>query len=981
MAIKKSLGVLILMMFAISAVSAVPTGLTISYPAEGGGYKDAVNSITWSFSGELNLSSDKCWYQSNGGDWTEFACSTSPISGISHIEGDNLWALKINDSTSSVEKNVNFWVDSIEPQVTFTGPAAYTNQNFFEITWDLIETNKYDYGLNQFSKLWIWQPFGDSYPDLLDATVPGVKLATNYYKHTSAEDLSQDGTYHYFVRVADKYPNGTKIRDKDFESIIIRDTIAPTISDDYGSDGVWVTSDQIVTLTADDTAPASGINYVRCCTGIECNPDEGENVAGAPYQLIYNTDQNTWVACLTRDNAGNPSDAAIFNVMIDKTAPETANNAPEGWQSAPATVNLLCTDDEGGSGCAETVFCVDADNTCTPNRVYGGGDVLVDADGYSYIRYYSTDNVGNSEEAKSIAVQIDLSAPASAIIAPGAGSWHNTNFLVSRSDLDLFSGLALCEVMVQAQIGEWTTTVDWTPVECNADYLVPLEACPAEGADACRADIRATDAVGWISEEELRTFGIDTTAPSTLAEGVPGDWTNADVTITLNPSDALSGIVETLFCVDSTDTCTPDRIGTEVLVTAEGASYVRFFSRDNAGNEEGANSAMVLIDKSGPDVEVTAPSPADKSGHSLGTSFDFHVEDSDYYTWTDSCTLTINDIDYAMEQEESWDYFGFEPEAAGQNIWHITCLDALGNPTITDDYSFTILAEPANAANFDSITDLTAEEDISDVLGFFVENAFGKILWLEAIDFSSGFDWSLLASITNNLISVDSTTPELNKSAEITIYNISFANPATIEILREGAVCSAPICNVLSYNATEKTLVFNVTGFTNYSSQQGAYCGDGSCNNGESCSSCSTDCGTCSTGGSGGGGGGSSATCTSIWSCTDWSACSLGTQTRTCADLSGGCTSGTKPAEMQTCAMPSSSETEEESATETNNNEENGFGGITGAVIGNRAVQAGIAIAFVIIIAAAALLISRKSNAQIKVQPAAAAHTARAEEE
>ncbi len=34
------------------------------------------------------------------------------------------------------------------------------------------------------------------------------------------------------------------------------------------------------------------------------------------------------------------------------------------------------------------------------------------------------------------------------------------------------------------------------------------------------------------------------------------------------------------------------------------------------------------------------------------------------------------------------------------------------------------------------------------------------------------------------------------------------------------------------------------------------FCGDGSCNNGESCSSCPGDCGSCSSGGSGGGGGG-----------------------------------------------------------------------------------------------------------------------------
>jgi Mg-chelatase subunit ChlD len=70
-------------------------------------------------------------------------------------------------------------------------------------------------------------------------------------------------------------------------------------------------------------------------------------------------------------------------------------------------------------------------------------------------------------------------------------------------------------------------------------------------------------------------------------------------------------------------------------------------------------------------------------------------------------------------------------------------------------------------------------------------------------------------------------------------------------------------------------------------------CGDGVCDSGESCHSCSADCGTC-----GGGGGG----CTPNWQCSDWSACCEdGTQKRLCLDANNCGTLAGKPQEIKFC--------------------------------------------------------------------------------
>jgi hypothetical protein len=84
------------------------------------------------------------------------------------------------------------------------------------------------------------------------------------------------------------------------------------------------------------------------------------------------------------------------------------------------------------------------------------------------------------------------------------------------------------------------------------------------------------------------------------------------------------------------------------------------------------------------------------------------------------------------------------------------------------------------------------------------------------------------------------------------------------------------------------------------SAQGVVWCGDGSCNNGENCSSCSRDCGICpdSTGGE--------ADvlpdeCIPDWICSPWSLCTEDSRTRECFDRSVCGIDDDKPSEEQFC--------------------------------------------------------------------------------
>ena len=87
--------------------------------------------------------------------------------------------------------------------------------------------------------------------------------------------------------------------------------------------------------------------------------------------------------------------------------------------------------------------------------------------------------------------------------------------------------------------------------------------------------------------------------------------------------------------------------------------------------------------------------------------------------------------------------------------------------------------------------------------------SYGDIYFLTPAN-GSGTNLSNNIVISNNYIYVNSSNSGLNKSAQLTFYNLALSKPI---ILRDSAVCTD--CTILSNQ--NKTLVFNVTHFSSYS--------------------------------------------------------------------------------------------------------------------------------------------------------------------
>lgn len=118
-----------------------------------------------------------------------------------------------------------------------------------------------------------------------------------------------------------------------------------------------------------------------------------------------------------------PQGVAIATLRSqDTSAPATtaATTPPAnaaGWSNAPVTVTLTAADEKDGSGVKSVAYTL-------TGAVQGGGQAAgatssfaISTDGLTTVTYRATDNAGNVEAAKTLALRIDRTAPASTAIA------------------------------------------------------------------------------------------------------------------------------------------------------------------------------------------------------------------------------------------------------------------------------------------------------------------------------------------------------------------------------------------------------------------------------------------------------------------------------------------------------------------------------------------------------------------------------------
>ncbi len=406
---------------------------------------------------------------------------------------------------------------------------------------------------------------------------------TEYTTPFTVANEDGDHTIHYYsVDNATNEENSTP-------EVITLDNSAPITTDNAASD--WQGADLVVGLTPTDGS-GSGVNITKYCvdTTGACTPAT-QGISASVTCAADSVCESQYVNYQSQDNLGQWETAHMSSIIkIDKEKPDTTDDASSDWQNTNATVSLTCEDHEA-SGCQVTYYTTDGSDPTTGSAQ--GTEILVTADGTSTVKYFSVDNVGNSEAVQTAAntVKIDRTVPTITEDYANDGVWVNEAQDVTLDPTDT-GGSGIGDV-------EYCEGEGCAPnIVLAAPYLLSYL---ADKNTIVR--YKVTDRATNPSEIDEFNLKLDMTIP-TITDNYEhdGTWVSENQTVTLSPADALSGINVVKYCTGAA--CTPDITTTDYAIEFNGDqdTILRYQTWDNASNPSEIGEVNIKIDTTGPTI-------------------------------------------------------------------------------------------------------------------------------------------------------------------------------------------------------------------------------------------------------------------------------------------------------------------------------------------------------------------------------------------
>jgi len=448
--------------------------------------------------------------------------------------------------------------------------------------------------------------------EVTDASVTAVTYSTNsgttWYPYTAPFQLQAEGVHPVTIKAVDSAGNENtaartvKISKSGLE---LTPTMKKAADDSDYTSGEWTNSDVHVTAKAE-----WGVSGLQALT-YALNGAAEQNYSNESLIPFTASGMHTIAFKLT-DHAGNSLSAPLA-VNIDKTAPtaDWSENGREAWSRTARTVVTIS--DTGGSDIVDATlkyaWTTEATAPTSGWIPFDNGAELIKADGDGdwYLHLEAQDRADNAlaaAAAVSNRFRLDNTGPAVNLDVWTAdnepyidGSWTNQDVTVAASATDGNSGVQSLSYALDGG----TAWEDYTtPIVLQEDgvYDVAIKAVDMLGNETIK---HRTVKIGQLGPAMTPTM-----KKADDSDYVNGEWTNGDVTVSVEATGGVSELDTLTYQLDagSPETYTT---GTPISFNGAGTYMLLFKARNKAGNESSI-PLTVNIDKTAPVIALNGSS-------------------------------------------------------------------------------------------------------------------------------------------------------------------------------------------------------------------------------------------------------------------------------------------------------------------------------------------------------------------------------------
>jgi hypothetical protein len=476
--------------------------------------------------------------------------------------------------------------------------------------------------------------------------------------------------------------------------------------------------------------------------------------------------------------------------------------------------------------------------------------------------------------------------------------------------------------------------------------------------------MKCVDPAGWLGESTVWSYNLDKTPPQINMTSPENNSIISEPTLLEFEVTDNYDLNRVWFVHDGNTTEVSGVFSIDVTDWPEGPSEFAVRARDSVGNQA-EQTYRVIVDRTPPVVSLVSP----ENNDSIDVHVNFTYSVLDNYDAELNCKVYIDDTGYEQHTaanggQNSWSKL----LALGAYRWKVQCVDDAGNSGTSDEKSFNVVdmtgpdismeipdvvfrgdpvsisLEVTDISGVGSVTATLIDpdgntqnvplENIADQYTASIATTTNSItgtytLEVSAVDtlnnfntLSGNYDLEYVYVIVFDLAPSTTIPSAVVEANGLVLYDNGSSVPETyltvsIPLNETRDVSLNGSAFAFSFAAPSSDGVYNVTAYIESAANGREY-------NKTKQLTISTPGQGGSGGGGGGGGGGSDSDeedpeqeCESDWSCTAWTSCSGGRQSRTCYDRNG-CGDDSRRSEQKSCSDKKKTKTE--SDTESNKN-------------------------------------------------------------